>query len=92
MNDFDSPQEPITECDYIVDLDIPGIESPLEPRYAQRTSDWKVIHSLPFLHASKSSRIFRAFYIPFASEMTCQYGDYVLLQNEKRGLVDPGLM
>lgn len=75
---------PIEDCDYLVYIDKQGVESSLEPRYVLDNSTWKVVSSLKFLYAPTSNRIFRAFYIPFVSEIMCQYGDYLLLQNVKK--------
>ncbi|XP_042901366.1 alpha-1,2-mannosyltransferase ALG9 [Parasteatoda tepidariorum] len=82
MNDLNL-EEPsryvnIKECDYIVDSDFPHF-SKLEPRYS-RDPNWKVLFSVPFLDAARSHQFFRAFYVPYLSELYCTYVDYNLLQ------------
>ena len=53
----------------MVDLDLPSTSpsynpASLEPRYILDTESWEVVKCLPFLDASKSSRLARAFWIP----------------------------
>ncbi|KAK7090377.1 alpha-1,2-mannosyltransferase ALG9-like isoform X2 [Littorina saxatilis] len=85
MNDMNR-EEPtryidVSRCHYMVDLDLP-IESKLEPRYSQ-SDDWTVVASAPFLDASRSHRLMRAFYIPFVSSQYCSYADYNILKTTR---------
>ncbi|GAB1611180.1 alpha-1,2-mannosyltransferase ALG9-like [Argonauta hians] len=83
MNDMNM-EEPtryinISKCHYLIDLDVPT-ETSLEPRYSDRTQEWKVLVSSKFLYPKVSHRIFRAFYVPFVSSQYCTYLDYNLLK------------
>ncbi|TPX34826.1 hypothetical protein SmJEL517_g02557 [Synchytrium microbalum] len=74
MNDlnqgvFDDRYVNLTDCDYLVDLDLPATATTydptsLEPRYILDTESWKVVKCLPFLDSARSSRIARALWIP----------------------------
>ena len=85
----------MTECHYIIDLDLgPGSESTSDPRYTsiKHSSEWEILHNVPFLNSHQSPRLTRAFYIPevitnfigkslsmFKKKNT--YSSYVLLRN-----------
>ncbi|XP_049331437.1 alpha-1,2-mannosyltransferase ALG9 [Astyanax mexicanus] len=69
----------LKHCHYLVDLDT-EIEAPREPRYAANKDEWSIIAEKPFLDASKSSRFFRAFFVPFLSEHHTTYSRYVILK------------
>lgn len=73
----------IGKCHFLVDLDV-GKETLLEPIYADRRDNWKVVRSLQFLNAEESNRFFRAFYIPFLSHRYLTYGNFSLLQSIKQ--------
>jgi len=66
-----------SSCHYIIDLPFPG---QLEPDYSNLPG-WKVIASYPFLDASKSNSLYRAFWIPKLSQYHNVYNGYYLLQN-----------
>ncbi|XP_076034373.1 alpha-1,2-mannosyltransferase ALG9-like isoform X2 [Oratosquilla oratoria] len=72
----------LSECHYLIDTDRVE-ETAREPRYAKRTSDWIVKHTVPFLDASKSPQLLRAFYVPWLTEKHCTYVDYNLFQAAK---------
>ncbi|KAK3094553.1 hypothetical protein FSP39_003298 [Pinctada imbricata] len=86
MNDMNKEEKSryinVTKCHYLIDLDVPE-ETKYEPRYSLNTEDWKVLHSVKFLHASRSHRVFRAFYIPFISHHFCTFVDYNLLKTTR---------
>uniref|UniRef100_A0AAR2LVZ6 Mannosyltransferase n=1 Tax=Pygocentrus nattereri TaxID=42514 RepID=A0AAR2LVZ6_PYGNA len=69
----------LKHCHYLVDL-ATDMEAPREPCYAANKDEWSVIAEKPFLDASKSSRFFRAFFIPFLSEHHTTYSRYVILK------------
>ncbi|XP_077402409.1 alpha-1,2-mannosyltransferase ALG9 isoform X2 [Vanacampus margaritifer] len=73
----------IRHCHYLVDLDTEE-ETPHEPRYAANKEEWNVIAYKPFLQASRSSSIFRAFYIPFLSDHHTSYRRYVILKPRRQ--------
>ncbi|XP_052785256.1 alpha-1,2-mannosyltransferase ALG9-like [Mya arenaria] len=86
MNDMNK-EEPsryvnVSKCHYLVDLDLPR-ETTHEPRYSQKTEEWTTLVSIPFLDASRSHRVFRAFYIPFVSSRYCVYENYNLLKTTR---------
>uniref|UniRef100_A0A8C6SAZ7 Mannosyltransferase n=1 Tax=Neogobius melanostomus TaxID=47308 RepID=A0A8C6SAZ7_9GOBI len=68
----------LRQCHYLVDLDFEE-ETSLEPRYSSK-EEWNIIAYKPFLQASRSSSIFRAFYIPFISDHHTTYRRYVILK------------
>ena len=93
MND-ENREEPsryvdVCTCDYLVDLDIAGKQSELEPRYVQKKSDWSIVHKEKFLDAEHSHRLYRAFYVPFLSEQYCNFGRYVLLRRKRPCRTEP---
>ncbi|KAK5887519.1 hypothetical protein CesoFtcFv8_016117 [Champsocephalus esox] len=73
----------LRQCHYVVDLDTEE-ETPLEPRYALNKEEWNVIAFKPFLQASRSHPLFRAFYIPFVSEHHTTYRRYVILKPRRQ--------
>lgn len=73
----------LRQCHYLVDLDTDE-ETPLEPRYSSNKEEWNIIAYKPFLLASRSSPIFRAFYIPFISEHHTTYRRYVILKPRRQ--------
>lgn len=86
MNDMNK-EEPsryisITKCHYLIDLDTLS-KSQFEPRYSQQTDEWKVLFSMPFLDAMHSSRLLRAFYIPWFSSQYCTFSNYNLLKTTR---------
>ncbi|XP_059138882.1 alpha-1,2-mannosyltransferase ALG9-like [Physella acuta] len=85
MNDVNR-EEPsryidISRCHYLIDRDTED-ETALEPRYSTH-KDWTVVKQAPFIDASKSHRLFRAFYIPFLSSQHCHYTSYNLLKTTR---------
>ncbi|KAM3601701.1 uncharacterized protein V6R79_017087 [Siganus canaliculatus] len=73
----------LRQCHYLVDLDTDE-EAPLEPRYSTSKEDWSIIAYKPFLQASRSSPVFRAFYIPFISDHHTTYRRYVILKPRRQ--------
>ncbi|KAK9696634.1 Alg9-like mannosyltransferase family [Popillia japonica] len=76
----------IAKCHFLVDLNL-GRESVLEPIYANKKDQWRVIKSIKFLNVEKSHRFFRAFYIPFISDRYLTYGTMHLLQTIKQSRI-----
>ncbi|KAM6107695.1 alpha-1,2-mannosyltransferase ALG9 isoform 2-T2 [Pterocles gutturalis] len=86
MND-QNKEEPsryidISRCHYLVDLDT-ATETPREPRYSSNKEEWVTIAYKPFLDASRSSKLLRAFYIPFLSEQYTWYANYTILKSRR---------
>ncbi|XP_005091450.1 alpha-1,2-mannosyltransferase ALG9 [Aplysia californica] len=82
MNDMNR-EEPsryidVSRCHYLVDRDTENWTA-LEPQYSN-SPDWTIIKQVPFLDASRSDRIFRAFYVPFLSVKHCRFARYSLLK------------
>uniref|UniRef100_A0A3Q2QSV8 Mannosyltransferase n=1 Tax=Fundulus heteroclitus TaxID=8078 RepID=A0A3Q2QSV8_FUNHE len=73
----------IKQCHYLVDLETDE-ETPLEPRYSTNKEEWTVIAYKPFLQASRSSPLFRAFYVPFISDHHTTYRRYVILKARRQ--------
>jgi alpha-1,2-mannosyltransferase len=71
----------LDQCDYLVDLDLINQK---EEHYMEDTEHWKTIAQEPFLDASKSPTLTRAFYIPMLSENQNTYAAYVALQRIKK--------
>ncbi|XP_069081105.1 alpha-1,2-mannosyltransferase ALG9 isoform X1 [Pleurodeles waltl] len=67
------------KCHYLVDLDTVN-ETPREPRYSANKDEWMVIAYKPFLDATRSSKLWRAFYFPFVSEQHTTYVNYTILK------------
>ncbi|XP_063167323.1 alpha-1,2-mannosyltransferase ALG9 isoform X1 [Candoia aspera] len=89
MND-QNKEEPsryfdVSKCHYLVDLDSPD-EAPREPRYAANKEEWITIAYKPFLDSSRSSRMFRAFYVPFLSDQQTKYMNYTILKPRRAKL------
>ncbi|XP_042538731.1 alpha-1,2-mannosyltransferase ALG9 isoform X3 [Dipodomys spectabilis] len=72
----------INKCHYLVDLDT-MTETPREPKYASNKEEWISLAYRPFLDASRSSKLFRAFYIPFLSDQYTVYVNYTILKPRK---------
>ncbi|XP_069732675.1 alpha-1,2-mannosyltransferase ALG9 isoform X4 [Phaenicophaeus curvirostris] len=86
MND-QNKEEPsryidISKCHYLVDLDT-AAETPREPRYSSNKEEWITIAYKPFLDASRSSQLLRAFYIPVLSEQYTSYANYTILKSRR---------
>ncbi|XP_007556648.1 alpha-1,2-mannosyltransferase ALG9 isoform X2 [Poecilia formosa] len=73
----------IKQCHYLVDLETDE-ETPLEPRYSTSKEEWSVVAYKPFLQASRSSPLFRAFYIPFISDHHTTYRRYMILKARRQ--------
>ncbi|KAM6115625.1 alpha-1,2-mannosyltransferase ALG9 isoform 3-T3 [Phoenicopterus ruber ruber] len=86
MND-QNKEEPsryidISKCHYLVDLDT-AAETAREPRYSSNKEEWVTIAYKPFLDASRSSKLLRAFYIPLLSEQYTWYANYTILKSRR---------
>lgn len=70
------------KCNYLIDLDLKQkkYNTELEPNYSERTKEFAIIKTLPFLNTRDSHQIFRAFYVPFISERYLVYADFNLMQ------------
>ncbi|XP_073458526.1 alpha-1,2-mannosyltransferase ALG9 isoform X1 [Aquarana catesbeiana] len=68
----------IGKCHYLVDLDTTR-ETTREPRYSSK-DEWVAIAYKPFLDTSRSSKLFRAFYVPFVSSWHTTYANYTILK------------
>lgn len=88
FNDANAENETVyaaqADCDFLFDLDV-GRYTELEPNYAARTDEWRVLQSVPFLDAERSHRLFRAFYVPLLGDGWLQYGALNLLQRIGKG-------
>lgn len=73
----------IEKCHYLIDLDVDEVGSELEPNYSSQTQNWVVVKSLPFINARKSHPFFRAFYIPYLSNVYCKFNNFNLLKSTK---------
>ncbi|CAF4896522.1 unnamed protein product [Pieris macdunnoughi] len=71
---------PPSKCHYLIDSDI-GRPTHLQPFYHTDTKSWNIIASVPILDASKSNKIFRAFYVPGISYKHVVYANLYLLKN-----------
>ncbi|XP_032824258.1 alpha-1,2-mannosyltransferase ALG9 [Petromyzon marinus] len=74
----------VKQCHYLVDLDR-DVETEREPRYATRTEEWSVVAYRPFLDAASSSKLLRAFYVPFLSSQHVVYRNYTILKTRRTG-------
>ncbi|GAB1294196.1 Alpha-1,2-mannosyltransferase ALG9 [Apodemus speciosus] len=72
----------ISKCHYLVDLDTMR-ETPREPNYSSNREEWVSLAHRPFLDASRSSKLLRAFYVPFLSEQYTVYVNYTILKPRK---------
>ncbi|KAJ7597477.1 glycosyltransferase family 22 protein [Mycena floridula] len=76
---------PVSECDYLIDLDFPldPSASALEPRYAA-DEQWERVACYPFLDARNSPMISRTLWLPGQRWRALNsWGDYCLLKNKK---------
>jgi len=68
---------PVTQCDYIVDFEIPN---QVEPYYSE-SSEFRIVKEKLFLDASATKAPFRWIYIPFLWETdNYKFGRYLLLE------------
>ncbi|XP_063111814.1 alpha-1,2-mannosyltransferase ALG9 isoform X3 [Cavia porcellus] len=72
----------ISKCHYLVDLDIMR-ETPREPKYSSNREEWIGLVHRPFLDASRSPRLLRAFYVPFLSDQYTVYANYTIFKSRK---------
>ncbi|XP_053449655.1 alpha-1,2-mannosyltransferase ALG9 isoform X1 [Nycticebus coucang] len=72
----------ISKCHYLVDLDTMR-ETPREPNYSSNREEWISLAIRPFLDASRSSKLLRAFYVPFLSDQYTVYANYTILKPRK---------
>uniref|UniRef100_A0ABI7YBG3 Mannosyltransferase n=1 Tax=Felis catus TaxID=9685 RepID=A0ABI7YBG3_FELCA len=72
----------ISKCHYLVDLDTMR-ETPREPKYSSNREEWISLAYRPFLDASRSSKLLRAFYVPFLSDQYTAYANYTILKPRK---------
>ncbi|XP_006151043.2 alpha-1,2-mannosyltransferase ALG9 isoform X2 [Tupaia chinensis] len=72
----------ISKCHYLVDLDTMH-ETPREPKYSSNREEWVSLAYRPFLDASRSSKLLRAFYVPFLSDQYTVYANYTILKPRK---------
>ncbi|XP_070282171.1 alpha-1,2-mannosyltransferase ALG9 isoform X4 [Myotis yumanensis] len=72
----------ISKCHYLVDLDTMR-ETPREPKYSSNREEWISLAYRPFLDASRSSKLLRAFYVPFLSDQYTVYANYTILKPRK---------
>ncbi|CAG4990997.1 unnamed protein product [Colias eurytheme] len=69
-----------SKCNYLVDSDI-GQATELQPFYHTDTKNWEISSSVHILDASKSNKVFRAFYVPGLSYKYVVYANLYLLKN-----------
>ncbi|XP_026938135.1 alpha-1,2-mannosyltransferase ALG9 isoform X1 [Sagmatias obliquidens] len=72
----------INKCHYLVDLDTVR-ETSREPKYSSNREEWINLAYRPFLDASRSSKLLRAFYVPFLSDQYTVYANYTILKPRK---------
>ncbi|XP_063492589.1 alpha-1,2-mannosyltransferase ALG9 isoform X8 [Symphalangus syndactylus] len=72
----------ISKCHYLVDLDTMR-ETPREPKYSSNREEWISLAYRPFLDTSRSSKLLRAFYVPFLSDQYTVYVNYTILKPRK---------
>ncbi|KAF8971754.1 glycosyltransferase family 22 protein [Flammula alnicola] len=78
---------PVSQCDYLIDLDFPlhPSSTSLEPRYATMTDTWERVSCHPFLDARHSFLLTRMFWLPGSKwKSQNEFGDYCLLRNKER--------
>lgn len=63
-------------CDYMVDLELLDQKE----AFLSQSRDWTVLAELPFLDASRSKSLFRAFYVPRLSLKHTAFARYVVLK------------
>jgi len=82
FNDKNQAEEdrytPLEQCSYYVDLEL---ENQKEEKLSTN-KDWDVLIELPFLDASKSKSLYRAFYIPFMSAKHTTFARYLVLKRK----------
>ena len=66
-----------TSCDYLIDQ---TLNNQSEPDYVGDTRVWTKAYCKPFLDASRSHFLTRAFYIPVLSEQRNHFNEYCLLR------------
>ncbi|ORX48881.1 hypothetical protein DM01DRAFT_1385425 [Hesseltinella vesiculosa] len=87
-NDLNRPDETavsanVSNCDYIIDSYFPSQEtSVVEPAYVQDTKVWERLFCNPFLDASASPPLTRAFWFP--GDMGLVWGEYCLLKRKEK--------
>lgn len=72
------------KCDFLLDLDT-GRYTDLEPNYSGRLKEWTIVKTLPYLDATQSHSLFRAFYIPYLSDYFVKTADFNLLKRKNKG-------
>ena len=75
---------PVEECEYLIDQDRVNAATALEPRYKLKTEDWGVASCAPYLEATESHPIYRAWYVPTLSPKFTKFNDYCLLGRPRR--------
>ena len=71
----------LSQCDFIIDSDY-SEHYGRDLAYSKDLSNWSLLYKFPFLDSSRSSSLWRAFYVPFLSDKYCTYIDYNLLSNK----------
>eukprot|EP01116_Phalansterium_solitarium_P024330 TRINITY_DN8892_c0_g1_i1.p1 TRINITY_DN8892_c0_g1~~TRINITY_DN8892_c0_g1_i1.p1 ORF type:complete len:638 (+),score=175.74 TRINITY_DN8892_c0_g1_i1:126-1916(+) len=69
----------LSSCDYFVDFEFPG---QTEARLSE-DPQWSVAFKEPFLDASSSPSLYRAFYVPFVTPKRVVYRDYTIFKRQK---------
>lgn len=75
---------PVDECEYLVDQDRAKAATEFEPRYKLKTEEWAVATCAPYLEATESHPIYRAWYVPTFSPKFTVFNDYCLLGRRSR--------
>ncbi|KAK0412725.1 hypothetical protein QR680_006370 [Steinernema hermaphroditum] len=70
---------PIESCNYLIDLEIPDITE-MEPNFAKMDKQFQSIYEKSFILPHRSHWLFRAFYVPYFSEVKNEYGTYHVLE------------
>ncbi|EGG14046.1 glycosyltransferase [Cavenderia fasciculata] len=78
QQEMDRYIDDINKCSFIVDFD----NNP-DNSYLNKLSkdQFRIIYSRPFLDASKSNSLARAFYIPYFSDKRITFAPYIILEN-----------
>lgn len=79
---------PLSKCDLIIDSDYPDYYGRDLP-YSRQKDDWVVLYGLPFLDSSRSSSLFRSFYVPILSDLRCKFVNYNLLARKSDSNKNP---
>lgn len=66
----------LSDCHFVLDLDYHENREKLFP-----SNNWELLSSFPFIDASRSPTLARAFYIPFYSSKKNSYYSFFLLRN-----------